>query len=101
MELVIISVIVLFVVSYTKMVDFQDLFTNNEKVKSILKEKDYEFYAMAKYGGDVDINALFNKRIKNTGLMLIVAMLFLLFNFSWINLIICCILVGAVYKSDY
>ena len=101
MELVIIAVIVLFVVSYTKMVDFQELFTNNTKVVSLLKEKDYDFYAMAKYGGDVNFNALFNKRIKNTGIILIVVLLFLLFNFTWINMIVSCLLVAVVYKSDY
>lgn len=101
MELIIISIIVFFVVSYTKMVDFQELFTNNEKVNSLLKEKDYDFYAMAKYGGEVDINALFNKRIKNAGVVTIIGLMFLLFNFTWINLIIACLVVGLVYKSDY
>ena len=101
MELIFIAIIVLFVISYTKMVDFQELFTKNEKVTSILKEKDYDFYAMAKYGGDVDINALFNKRIKNTGIILVVTVLYLLFNFTWINFVACALLVGAVYKSDY
>ena len=101
MELIIISVIVLFVVSYTKMVDFQEVFSANGKVSSLLKEKDYDFYAMAKYGGDVDINALYNKRIKNTGIVMIIGLIFLVFNFTWINLIIVCLVVGAVYKSDY
>lgn len=101
MELIIISIIVFFVVSYTKMVDFQEVFTNNEKLNSILKEKDYEFYAMAKYGGEVNIKALFNKRIKNAGIVLVIGLIFLLFNFTWINLIIVCLVVGLVYKSDY
>ena len=101
MELIIISIIVFFVISYTKMVDFQELFTNNEKINSLLKEKDYEFYAMAKYGGEVDINALFNKRIKNAGIVMVIAVMFLIFNFTWINLIIACLVVGLVYKSDY
>ena len=101
MELIIISIIVFFVVSYTKMVDFQEVFTNNEKLNSILKEKDYEFYAMAKYGGEVNIKALFNKRIKNAGVVLVIGLIFLLFNFTWINLIIVCLVVGLVYKSDY
>jgi len=101
MELIFISAIVLFVVSYTKMVDFQELFTKNEKVISLLKEKDYEFYAMAKYGGEVDINAMFNKRIKNTGIITIVVLLFLLFYFTWINMIVGCLAIGVVYKSDY
>ncbi len=101
MELIIISIIVLFVISYTKMVDFQELFSPNGKVVSVLKEKDYDFYAMAKYGGEVDINKLFNKRIKNTGIVLIIGLLFLLFNFTWINLIVVCLVIGGVYKSDY
>ena len=101
MEVIIVSAIVLFVISYTKMVDFQELFTKNEKVSSILKEKDYEFYAKAKYGGDVDLNKLFNKRIKNTGITIIIGLIFLIFNFTVINLIIVCLVIGLVYKSDY
>ena len=99
MELIIISIIVLFVISYTKMVDFQEVFSSNGKLNSLIKEKDYDFYAMAKYGGDVDINALFNKRLKNTGIALIIGLIFLVFNFTWINLIIVCLLIGFYYKK--
>ena len=101
MELVIIASIVLFVVTYTKMVDFQELFTQNQKVISAIKEKDYDFYAMTKYGGDVDINKLFNRRIRNTGYVIIVGLLFVLFNFTIINLIAVIIAVILVYKLDY
>lgn len=101
MELIIISIIVLFVVSYTKMVDFQELIVNNEKVTSLIKEKDYDFYAMAKYGGEVDVNKLFNRRIKNTGTVLVIGIMFLLFNFTWINLIAVALIVILVYRSDY
>lgn len=101
MEIIIVSAIMIFVVSYTKMVDFQELFTKNEKVTSILKEKDYDFYAKAKYGGDVDLNKLFNRRIKNTGVAMIIGLIFLLFNFTVINLIIVCLVIGLVYKSDF
>ena len=51
MELIIITIIVLFVVFYTKMVDVNELFSANGKATTLLKEKDYEFYAMAKYVG--------------------------------------------------
>lgn len=101
MEIIIVSAIMLFVVTYTKMVDIQELFTKNEKVISLLKEKDYDFYAKAKYGGDVDLRKLFNKRIKNTGYAIIIGLIFLLFNFTVINLIIVCLAIGLVYKSDF
>lgn len=101
MELIIISAIVLFVVTYTKMVDVNELFNENSKLTNLLKEKDYEFYAMAKYGGDVDINYLFNRRLKTTGFVLILAFVFLVFNFTIINLVVSAIIVGFVYKNDY
>ena len=101
MELIIISVIVLFVVTYTKMVNVQDLFDENSKLLSLIKEKDYDFYAMAKYGGEVDINFLFNRRLKNTGFVTVIVLIFLVFNFTWINLIVGCLIIGVVYKSDY
>ena len=101
MELVIISAIALFVVIQTRMVNTDELFDQNGKLMKIIKEKDYEFFAMAKYGGDVDINFLFNRRIKNTGIVLVIVVIFLLFNFNVINLIIGALLVGVVYKSDY
>lgn len=101
MELIIITGIALFVITYTKMVNVQDLFDENGKLVGIIKEKDYNFLAMAKYGGDVDINKLFSKRIRNTGLALIVVMLVLLFNFSVINLIVGIVIIIVVYKSDY
>lgn len=101
MELIIITSITLFVVFYTKMVNFDELFDGEGKIGKLLKEKDYEFYAMAKYGGDVDINFLFNRRIKNTGFVLIVVVIFLIFNFTVINLIVGALAVGFIYKNDY
>lgn len=100
-ELIIVLAIVMFVITYTKMVDFQELFTKNEKVTTILKEKDYDFLAKAKYGGDVDIQKLINKRIKNTGIVLIAGLVFLLFNFTIVNLVVVLVLIGFIYKSDY
>lgn len=101
MELIIITAIALFVVTYSKMIDVDELLSENGRVVSVLKEKDYEFYAMAKYGGDVDINALFNKRLKTTGFVLVIGFVFLIFKFTVINLIAVIIVVIIVYKSDY
>ena len=101
MELIIISAIVLFVVIYTKMVNVDELFSANGRISSLLKEKDYEFFAAAKYGAEVDLNKLFNRRIKNTGITLIIVLIFVLFNFTVINLIIGIIIVIVIYKSDY
>jgi len=101
MELIIIMAIVLFVITYTKMVDVDEIFDANGKLVTLIKEKDFDFYAKAKYGGDIDTNALFNKRLKTTGFVFVLAFAFLLFNFTVINLIVAAVLIGLVYKSDY
>ncbi len=101
MELIIILGIAFFVITYTKMVDFEELFTKNAKFTSIFKEKDYDFYAKAKYGGEVNIKKLIDKRMKNTGIVLIIGLVFLLFNFNVINMVVALGLVGYIYKSDY
>lgn len=101
MEIIVISIIVLFVVTYTKMIDLQEIFNPNSRFISLIKEKDYDFYAMTKYGGDVDIEKLFSRRIKNTVIVLIIVSLFLIFNFNWIDLIIGVGIIIVVYKSDY
>ena len=101
MEIIVISVIVLFVVTYTKMLNLQEIFHQDSRFVSIIKEKDYDFYAVTKYGSDVDVEKMFNKRIKNTSLALIIVSLFLIFNFSWIDFIVGVGIVALVYKSDY
>jgi len=93
--------IVLFVIVYNGMVDVNQLYKDNEQMISLLKEKDYDFYAMAKYGGEIDVNALFMKRMKNTAVVLVLVLALVIFNFSWINLVIGALVVYFVYKNDY
>lgn len=101
MEIIIIGAIVFFVITTTKMIDVQEIFDKDGKVVSILKEKDYDFYAITKYGSDVDIDKHFNRRIKNASLVFILVSLFLIFNFSWINLSLGIIAIFLTYKNDY
>lgn len=67
----------------------------------MLKEKDYDFLVKARYGGDVDPDVLFEKRIKQAMLGVVVILAILLFNFSWINLIIGIIIIIVLYKNQY
>ena len=101
MELVIVLVIVVFVLIYRGSVDPQQLYNDNKEFINMLKEKDYDFLIQTKYGSDVDVDAHFLKRLKTTALVLIAALALVLFNFSWINLIIGAAVVGVMYKSDY
>ena len=101
MELAIILIIVIFIASYRGAIKFDDLYHENEHLILMLKEKDYDFLVLAKYGETKDPNELFMKRLKTTGFVLVVALALILFDFSVISLIAGIIVVILIYKSDY
>lgn len=101
MELAIILGIVIFVMVYRGTINPDELYRENEQLIMMIKEKDFDFLAVAKYGEQYDANALFMKRLKNTAFVFIIALALVLFDFSVINLIIGIIVVIVVYKSDY
>lgn len=101
MELAIILAIVIFILVYRGTINTDDLYRENEQLILMLKEQDFDFLAVAKYGEQFDVNKLFMKRLKNTTFVFIIALALVLFEFSVINLIIGVIVVIAVYKSDY
>ena len=65
MELAILIIIVLFILSYRGTISFEELYKENEQLVLSLKEKDYDFLVLAKYGESVNPNDLFMKRLKN------------------------------------
>ena len=101
MEFAIVVLIVLFVLSYSGAISTKKLYEDNKALFSLLKEKDYDFLVKARYGGDVDPDVLFEKRIKQAMLGVVVILAILLFNFSWINLIIGIIIIIVLYKNQY
>ena len=103
MEFLLIAVIVLFVLEYTKRIDSKKFISDVEPYFSFLMEDDYKFLLSIRYGGeDLDVNYLFNKRITN-GLLTIVCLvfLFLLSNFSFINVLISFLIGFLVFKIPY
>ena len=98
-----IGIIVLFILFYTKRMDAKKFISDIEPYFKMLMEDDYEFLLKLKYGGeDIDVNALFNKRIKNAILIFVVAIAYFLFtSFTFINFIIAFILAVVIFKSPY
>ena len=104
MEFLLIAVIVLFVLEYTKRIDSKKFISDIQPYFSFLMEDDYKFLLSIKYGGDedLDVNYLFNKRVTQ-GILTIVCLVFvfLLSNFSFINVLISFILGFLVFKMPY
>ncbi len=101
MEFAIVVLIVLFVLSYGGAINTKKLYEDNKKLFALLKESDYDFLVKARYGAEVDPNQLFEKRIKQFMIAVVIIVAILLFNFSWINLIIGAIIIIVVYKNQY
>lgn len=104
MEFLLIAVIVLFVLEYTKRIDSKKFISDIQPYFSFLMEDDYKFLLSIRYGSDedLDVNYLFNKRVTQ-GLLTIVCLvfIFLLSNFSFINVLISFIVGFLVFKMPY
>ena len=104
MDFLLIAVIVLFVLEYTKRIDSKKFISDIQPYFSFLMEDDYKFLLSIRYGGDedLDVNYLFNKRATQ-GILTIVCLVFvfLLSNFSFINVLISFILGFLVFKMPY
>lgn len=104
MEFLLIAVIVLFVLEYTKRIDSKKFISDIEPYFSFLMEDDYKFLLSIRYGGDedLDVNYLFNKRI-TTGILAIVGLvfIFLISNISFIGIAISFIVGFLVFKFPY
>ena len=101
MEFAIVVLIIVFVLSYSGSISTKQLYQDNKKFFEILKEKDYDFLVKAKFGNDFDPNLYFEKRIQNMIKWVTVVLAVLLFNFTWINLVIALGILFVIYKNQY
>lgn len=101
MEFAIVVLIVLFVLSYSGAIDTKKLYQDNKELFKLLKEEDYDFLVKAKYNGEVDPDLFYEKRIKQLIMGVVIVFAILLFNFSWINLILGIIIIVVLYKNQY
>lgn len=100
-EMAIIAVIIYIIMFSTGQISINQLISDNEALFKKLKESDWDFYVRARYGNSVNPDLLFNKRIKN-GMIAIVLMAFVLIgNMSIISLVIAFAAGFGVFKYGY
>lgn len=100
-EIVALALLIFFILNYTGKISINRFVSDNETYFQKLKEKDWDFYVKAKYGDTANADFLFNKRIKN-GLMIIIIMLcFFISNLTYITVLFSFIAGYLVFKLDY
>ena len=65
-EILVVGVILILLFNYIDIFSFNKFVTDNKAVFSRLKEDDYDFYVISKYGDRVDPNQRYQKRIKDS-----------------------------------
>ena len=74
---------------------------DNQDIFMKLKEEDYDFLVKAKYGDGLDSDVLYQKRIKN-GLLVIVLLIFIMLsNLSLVKVVLACVVGYVAFKMDY
>ena len=100
-ELIIIAVIIFIVFTVNGIIDTKGFFQDNSVYFKLLKEDNYDFLVMAKYGDKVDPNVLFNKRIKNAALTFGIIMVFIITNMNYLYVLVALVAAIFVFKSGY
>ena len=100
-EIVIIGILVIIILYSRGTINANKFVKDNEEFFKILKESDYDFYVAAKYGDEVDPNKLFEVRIKNALIVLVVLVILFISNLNFVNLLACFAASFFIFKSGY
>lgn len=101
LEILALGIIVFFLMNYTGRISTNRFIADNQVYFKKLKEDDWDFYVKAKYGENADADALFNKRLRNGLIAIVVVVFFFITDLNYIY-ILCALLAGfAMFKLDY
>lgn len=101
MEIIVVFILVLIPLVYSKTINTKSFINEEGGLLLFLKEKDYDFYVISKYGESVSPNALFAKRIQQTIYGFLFLSIFFITSFSFINLIATIGFGFMIFKSQY
>ena len=76
-EIVIVAVLIFIILTSNGFINPNKFIQDNQDIFMKLKEDDYDFLVRAKYGDGLDPDVLFQKRIKN-GLLVIILLIFVM-----------------------
>ncbi len=100
-EIIICAVLIFFVCEYSGIVSTSKFINDYQDVLLRFKESDYEFLLKARYGGEVDVNAMYNKRLKNALLVFAFSLFLLIADMSYLTIILAILIAIIVFKLPY
>ena len=100
-EILLVLGILLFVVLYNNKKEFQKFIVGEDSALNFLREKDYNFYVLAKYGENADPNLLYSSRLRTTGYASILLIMMFITDLTAMNIVFIIAGVFIVYKMPY
>ena len=100
-EILVLTGIIFLVLVVNGKIDKVTFFKDNNNFFKRFKESNYDFYVRAKYGDQVDPDALFSKRIQNGVLTSFMIIFVMLTSLDYTTLIAAFIIGYMVFKSQY
>ena len=104
-EVLAVGVILIFLFTYIGAFSFTKFVDDNNALLGKLKEDDYDFYLISKYGDRVDLKEKYQKRVKNAIVTFIIGLIFAITSITGLNFAVKLVLVIGVtylvFKDDY
>ena len=105
MEIFIVGVIIILLFNYLGTFNFNKFVDDNKVLFSKLKEDDYDFLLVSRYGEKVDVNQMYQKRVKTVIITFLLGLIFAITSVQSLNFAIKLVLIFVVsylmFKSDY
>lgn len=100
-EVMLLGIILYAILEYNGSISTNKFIVDNEDIFKKLKEKDFDFYAKAKYGDSIDIEKLFNVRLRN-GLFVVFLLIFVFItDLNYVNILFALIAGYGMFKLSY
>ncbi len=101
MPVIIAGAIIMGVLLYNNVISGKRFFEDNHDLFHLLKESDYDFLVAAKYGEKVDPEVLFQKRLKQGFLVIVIFLFLFLTELNILNIVLSIVVGYLVFKSNY
>ena len=100
-EIAALAVIIIFVMQYIGGFNINKFVDDNAAYFQKLKESNFEFYAKAKYGDAIDIDKLFNQRLRDAMLVTLLMGFMFISKFNYLMIIILFAIFLGMFKLPY
>lgn len=101
-EIILVGAILFFILIYSNVINSKEIIKNGSNLADLFKEKDYEFYLLAKYGDRVyDAEEVYLKRVKTALLSMLLMLILYISDMSTLYFALIFVVGIVVFKYPY